>query len=112
MITSGLGQQLNSYFVCRYFYNQIISILTAKQLQHIFEKRKNYDLRRLLAGSERLLNNLAGLIEVDPCFILGAVRCLPLANTVRDSISQTITTILNKHKVSSNLIHCNKFKNS
>lgn len=82
-----------------YFYNQIISILTSKQLQLIFEKRKNYDLRRLLSGSERLLNNLAGLIEVDPCFILGAVRCLPLANTVRDSISQTITSILNKHKV-------------
>ncbi|ODM96727.1 Vacuolar fusion protein MON1 A [Orchesella cincta] len=81
-----------------YFHNQIISILTSKQLQTIFEKRKNYDLRRLLSGSERLLNNLAGLIEVDPSFVLGAVRCLPLANTVRDSISQTITTILNKHK--------------
>ncbi|CAL8125467.1 unnamed protein product [Orchesella dallaii] len=87
-----------------YFHNQILSILTAKQLQTIFEKRKNYDLRRLLSGSERLLNNLAGLIEVDPSFVLGAVRCLPLANTVRDSISQTITTVLNKHKPSVSVV--------
>jgi len=85
-------------FLCRYFYNQIVSILTAKQLIQIFEKRRNYDLRRLIAGSERLLHNLCGLVDRDPSFALGAVRCLPLANSVRDAISQTIAQTLSKLK--------------
>lgn len=39
-------------------YNQILSTLTLSSMQKILEERKNFDLRRLLAGSERLINNL------------------------------------------------------
>lgn len=39
-------------------HNQILSILTLSQITRTFEKRKNYDLRRLLAGSERLIDHL------------------------------------------------------
>ncbi|CAG7785949.1 unnamed protein product [Allacma fusca] len=81
-----------------YFYNQIVSILTSKQLFAIFEKRKNYDLRRLLSGSERLLDNLGNLVENDPSFVLGAVKCLPLTSSVRETISQTIIQNLSKTK--------------
>ncbi len=38
-----------------YLYNQILSVLTLNQMTKIFEKRKGFDLRRMLAGSERLL---------------------------------------------------------
>lgn len=42
----------------REVYNQIISTLTLSHMSKIFEKRKNFDLRRLLAGSERLIDHL------------------------------------------------------
>lgn len=39
-------------------YNQILSVLTLSHMTKIFEQRKNFDLRRLLAGSERLIDHL------------------------------------------------------
>ncbi|XP_016058219.1 PREDICTED: vacuolar fusion protein MON1 homolog A [Miniopterus natalensis] len=37
-----------------YIYYQILSLLTGAQLSHIFQQKQNYDLRRLLSGSERI----------------------------------------------------------
>jgi vacuolar fusion protein MON1 len=83
----------------RYVYNQIVSVLTKTQLTRIYEQRRNYDLRRLLAGAERLLDSLLDLTEREPAFLLGAIRCLPLASTVRDQISNTISSTCGKIKV-------------
>uniref|UniRef100_UPI00358F3644 vacuolar fusion protein MON1 homolog A isoform X2 n=1 Tax=Myxine glutinosa TaxID=7769 RepID=UPI00358F3644 len=73
-----------------YVYNQIISVLTITQLNKVFKAKQNYDLRRLLGGTERFLNSLLNLMEQDPCFLLTAVRCLPLPSSVRDSVSQSL----------------------
>lgn len=73
-----------------YVYYQIISTLTAKRIRNIFEKHKNYDLRRMLSGAERQINSLLDATEHDPCFFLGAVRCLPLELSVRDTIAQAM----------------------
>ncbi|XP_059475617.1 vacuolar fusion protein MON1 homolog A [Neocloeon triangulifer] len=81
-----------------YVYNQIVSVLTKTQLTRIYEQRRNYDLRRLLAGAERLLDSLLDLTEREPAFLLGAIRCLPLASTVRDQISNTISSMCSKIK--------------
>lgn len=43
---------------CSDVYYQILSTLTYSHMSKIFEKRKNFDLRRLLSGSERLIFNL------------------------------------------------------
>ncbi|KFV47951.1 Vacuolar fusion protein MON1 A, partial [Tyto alba] len=48
-----------------YIYYQILSLLTWTQLNHIFQQKQNYDLRRLLAGSERITDNLLDLIDHD-----------------------------------------------
>lgn len=85
--------------VCSYVYNQIVSVLTSSQLIRIYEQRRNYDLRRLLAGAERLLDSLLELTEREPAFLLGAVRCLPLPATTRDLISSTISSTCAKIKV-------------
>jgi len=74
-------------------------VLTKTQLTRIYEQRRNYDLRRLLAGAERLLDSLLDLTEREPAFLLGAIRCLPLASTVRDQISNTISSACGKIKV-------------
>ena len=68
-----------------YIYYQILSLLTGAQLSHIFQQKQNYDLRRLLSGSERITDNLLQLMARDPSFLMGAARCLPLAAAVRDN---------------------------
>ena len=73
-----------------YVYNQIVSILTLSQLQRIFQKRTNYDLRRLLTGAEKFFDGLINLMDSDPSFLLGAVRCLRMDSNVRDNIAQVI----------------------
>lgn len=63
----------------RYAFNQIVSVLTLTQLNRIFEQRRNYDLRRLLSGAERLIDHLLIFMEKDPAFLLGKYQ------TSRDS---------------------------
>ncbi|XP_001915953.3 vacuolar fusion protein MON1 homolog A [Equus przewalskii] len=73
-----------------YIYYQILSLLTGAQLNHIFQQKQNYDLRRLLSGSERITDNLLQLMARDPSFLMGAARCLPLAAAVRDAVSASL----------------------
>ncbi|XP_010850256.1 PREDICTED: LOW QUALITY PROTEIN: vacuolar fusion protein MON1 homolog A [Bison bison bison] len=73
-----------------YIYYQILSLLTGAQLSHIFQQKQNYDLRRLLSGSERITDNLLQLMARDPSFLMGAARCLPLAAAVRDVVSASL----------------------
>ncbi|XP_030765718.1 vacuolar fusion protein MON1 homolog A [Sitophilus oryzae] len=81
-----------------YVFNQITSMLTLTRLNKIYEQRQNYDLRRLLAGGERLIDHLLDFSEKEPAFFLGAVQCLPLASSVRDSISSAIIGACHKIK--------------
>ncbi|RZF41539.1 hypothetical protein LSTR_LSTR000253 [Laodelphax striatellus] len=81
-----------------YVYNQVVSVLTLTQLTRVFEQRGNFDLRRLLAGSERLIDHLLNFTETQPGFLLGAVKCLPMASSTRDVISQTIINSCSKIK--------------
>ncbi|XP_065198611.1 protein SAND-like [Sycon ciliatum] len=79
-----LALQLN------YTCSQILSVLTLSQLNRIFQQRRNYDLRRLLSGTEKFIDNLWNLMDEEPSFILGAVRCLPLPSSVRDTIGHIL----------------------
>ncbi|XP_030231531.1 LOW QUALITY PROTEIN: vacuolar fusion protein MON1 homolog A [Gadus morhua] len=74
----------------QYIYYQIVSLLTLTQLNHIFQAKKNYDLRRLLAGSEHLIDNLLRRLDRDPGLLLSAVTCLPLASSSRDAVSASL----------------------
>ena len=73
-----------------YIHSQIVSVLTLNQLNRIFEQRRNYDLRKMLSGSERLMTSLSHSMDSDPSYFLSAVRCLPLATSSRELISETI----------------------
>lgn len=81
-----------------YVQNQIVSVLTSSALTRMFEKRRNYDFRHLLGGTERLLDNLLNMLDSHPSFLLGAIQCLPLATSVRDTITQTIIQYCSKIK--------------
>uniref|UniRef100_V9KU68 Vacuolar fusion protein MON1 homolog n=1 Tax=Callorhinchus milii TaxID=7868 RepID=V9KU68_CALMI len=91
-----------------YIYYQIISLLTLTQLNRIFEQKTNYDLRRLLSGSERITDNLLNLMDRDPSFLMCAVRCLPLSASLRDLISGALQQAKDKSLVFSILIAQNQ----
>ena len=83
-----------------YLYHQLLSVLTLNQLSRIFEQRKGYDLRKMIAGSERLLDALANSIDSDPAsYILSAVRVLPMNSSLRENASSVIKQ------------HCSKAQN-
>lgn len=89
----------------RYVYNQVVSVLTLTRVTRIFEQRLNYDLRRLLAGSERLIDHLLTFTENQPEFLLDGISCLPLSSAVRESISQAIISTCTKIKVLYSLLY-------
>ena len=90
------NQMTNASF--RYMYHQVLSVVTLSHLTRIFEEKKNFDLRKMLAGSERLLDSLTINMQKDPSFMLSAVRVLSMAPTTRDSISSVIGQSCNKVK--------------
>lgn len=78
-------------------HNQILSTLTFTQLTKIFQHRKNFDLRRLLEGSERLINNLLLNDSSNKkvtnnvfTFLTNSIRCLPMQTSTRSSIVSAI----------------------
>lgn len=87
-----------------YIYYQIVSLLTLTQLNHIFQHKQNYDLRRLLAGSEYLTDNLLHRLDRDPGLLLSAVTCLPLASSARDVVSSSLQAAKSKSLVFSILL--------
>lgn len=87
-----------------YIYYQIVSLLTLTQLNHIFQHKQNYDLRRLLAGSEHLTDNLLRLLDRDPGLLLSAVTCLPLNSSSRDLVSSSLQAAKSKSLVFSILL--------
>ncbi|CAL8338958.1 unnamed protein product [Lota lota] len=99
-------QQLRAELL--YVYYQIISMLTQASIARIFEHKKNYDLRRLLAGSEKILDGLLDLVDWDPSFLLAAVHCLPLPSSLRDSLSQILQKAITPNLVFSILIAKNQ----
>ncbi|KAK0142876.1 Protein SAND [Merluccius polli] len=74
----------------QYIYYQIVSLLTLTRLNHIFQHKQNYDLRRLLAGSEHLIDNLLRRQDRDPGLLLSAVTCLPMPGSSRDVVSASL----------------------
>jgi len=79
-----------------YIHSQIVSVLTLAQLNRIFDRRRNYDLRQMLTGSERLMTSLSSSMDTDPSYFLSAVRCLPLPSSTRDLVSETIIRFAGK----------------
>eukprot|EP00039_Didymoeca_costata_P020327 m.340869 g.340869 ORF g.340869 m.340869 type:complete len:515 (-) comp19609_c0_seq1:132-1676(-) len=79
-----MAMQLN------YVYNQLIFVLTYSQLHRIFDQQINFDLRRMLGGTEKFIDSLLNMFDSNPSFFLGAVRCLPLPSSVRDKVGQVL----------------------
>jgi hypothetical protein len=100
-----------------YLHLQILSIVTGAQLKRIFERRTNFDLRRLLsgkfspniyfwaefscstAGAEPFMNSLLNRLESDIAMSMSSLHCLKMEPSLRKRIAETLVPN-NKVKVS------------
>uniref|UniRef100_A0A8C8HKU2 Vacuolar fusion protein MON1 homolog n=1 Tax=Oncorhynchus tshawytscha TaxID=74940 RepID=A0A8C8HKU2_ONCTS len=60
-----------------------------RELQYIYYQI-NYDLGRLLTGSEHLTDNLLRLLDRDLGLLVSTVTCLPLASSTSDLVSSRL----------------------
>ncbi|ORZ17135.1 vacuolar fusion protein MON1, partial [Absidia repens] len=74
-----------------YLHNQILSVLTSSQLTRIFEQRVNFDLRRLLGGTEVFLDSLSTSFNNDHSFMFGALQVLRLGRSTRELAGQILS---------------------
>jgi hypothetical protein len=81
-------------------------VLTSSQLTRIFEQRVNFDLRRLLGGTEVFLDSLSTSFNNDHSFMLGALQVLRLDRSTRDSAGQ----ILSKGNIKVKEKSCSSFE--
>ncbi|KAG6843931.1 hypothetical protein H0H87_011622 [Tephrocybe sp. NHM501043] len=73
-----------------YLHLQILSIVTAAQLQRIFERRTNFDLRRLLNGAEGFLSSLLDRLEFDLAMSTSSLQCLKLEPSLRKRAAEAL----------------------
>lgn len=69
----------------QWLYYQIVSVITANQLGRIFQKQANFDLRRLLGGTESFLDHICKTSGTSPNYILGAIRSVRMSPSLRQS---------------------------
>ncbi|KDQ62528.1 hypothetical protein JAAARDRAFT_189835 [Jaapia argillacea MUCL 33604] len=73
-----------------YLHLQILSVVTASQLRRIFERRNNFDLRRLLSGAENILSSLLDRLEWDLALSMSSLHCLRLDPTLRSKTAEAL----------------------
>ncbi|KAG1745888.1 DUF254-domain-containing protein [Suillus paluster] len=73
-----------------YLHLQILSIVTASQLRRIFERRTNFDLRRLLDGAEPFLFSLLDRMELDLAMATSSLNCLQLDQSLRARVAEAL----------------------
>ncbi|TDL17259.1 DUF254-domain-containing protein [Rickenella mellea] len=73
-----------------YLHLQILSVVSAAQLRRIFEKRTNFDLRRLLTGAETFLHSLLARLETDLAMSTSSLLCLKLDAALRTRAAEAL----------------------
>ncbi|KAG8914733.1 Vacuolar fusion protein mon1 [Tulasnella sp. 417] len=73
-----------------YLHLQILSVVTGSQLARIFEKRTNFDLRRLLDGTERFLHSLLTQLELDMGMITSSLNVVRVDPLVRAKVAEVM----------------------
>jgi len=67
-----------------------LSIVSGSQLKRIYERRTNFDLRRLLDGAETFMNALLLKLDTDISVSLSALHCLKVESTIRKRIADSL----------------------
>ncbi|KAL1409082.1 Vacuolar fusion protein mon1 [Vanrija albida] len=73
-----------------YINLQILSVVTQSQLQRAFQRRSNFDLSRLLEGSEPFLNKLVEQCQDDLSFFTTTLQPLRMPPGLRDTAAAAL----------------------
>ncbi|KZT73756.1 DUF254-domain-containing protein [Daedalea quercina L-15889] len=77
-------------FHLEYLHLQILSVVSAEQLRRMFERRTNFDLRRLLSGAEPFLYSLLSRVEWDLAMGMSSLQCLKVEPMLRKSVADAL----------------------
>lgn len=80
-----------------YLYLQILSTVSLSQLQSIFSKRSNFDLRRLLEGTDGVMNSLISRLQWDFEGLTGTLKVLTLNEDLRSDCATALKPLA-KHQ--------------
>ncbi|KAJ1651782.1 Vacuolar fusion protein mon1 [Dispira simplex] len=73
-----------------YVYDQILSIVSLGQIRRIFESHSNFDLRKLITGTEGMLDHLIDHLGKNFSFALGSVESVRLPVPLRQRLGITL----------------------
>ncbi|KAL0961249.1 hypothetical protein HGRIS_006211 [Hohenbuehelia grisea] len=73
-----------------YLHLQIISIVTASHLRRLFERRGNFDLRRMLDGAESFMTSILARLEFDLAISMSSLHCLKLDAGLRKRAGEAL----------------------
>jgi hypothetical protein len=73
-----------------YLHYAIVSLVSGSQLSRLFARAANFDLRRLLEGTDGLLDSLVRRLQKDPAVPLGALQPLRLLPALRDDVGSLL----------------------
>lgn len=73
-----------------YINLQILSVVSASQLARVFARRANFDLSRLLVGSEKFLNKLVETCQEDMSFMTTTLQPLRMPPALRDTAAAAL----------------------
>ncbi|KAK6361366.1 Vacuolar fusion protein mon1 [Orbilia blumenaviensis] len=72
-------------------YTQVLSTLTLTTVAKVFGERENFDLRRLLGGTEVFLDGLSdAMVRGEPNILLGSLECVKMRKHVREKINSIL----------------------
>ena len=81
-------------------YEQLVFILTSKNIQDILQKRSNFDLRKMLGGTDKIIYSLINRMSNSVDFSFDSTKVLRLSKSVRTQIGD----IMMKNRVENKLM--------
>ncbi|KAK4689819.1 vacuolar fusion protein MON1, partial [Tremellales sp. Uapishka_1] len=73
-----------------YIYLQILSVVTLSQITRLFQRWSNFDLSRLLEGTESFLHNLIKQCQYDFSFLSSTLQPLRMPPALRDTAAAAL----------------------
>ncbi|GAA5970190.1 hypothetical protein JCM21900_005873 [Sporobolomyces salmonicolor] len=73
-----------------YLYFQVLSVVTLVQLQSIFSRRSNFDLRRMMEGTEPFFHSLVDSLQTSIPILTSAIEVYRLDPHLRSEIAKAL----------------------
>ncbi|KAK4054502.1 Vacuolar fusion protein mon1 [Microbotryomycetes sp. JL201] len=79
-----------------YLYLQVLSVITHSQLTSIFSKRQNFDLRRLLEGTEAFFSALTATLQASLSIFTNSLEVYRIDTRTRDDVAKALAIAKSK----------------